>query len=84
MNRLHSLYFEQFIIHQILNFSNPLQKGIKPMILKCANVAIIYLFGDKYLKPSKPKIFCLRNRITLRFDFLQSFMVCAQTYAFLV
>ena len=27
---------------------------------------------------------CLRNRSTLRFDFLHSFMVCAQTYAFLV
>ena len=26
---------------------------------------------------------CLRNR-TIRFDFLHSFMVCAQTYAFLV
>ena len=30
---------------------------------------------------SKP---CLRNRTTLRFDFLHSFMVCAQTYAYLV
>ena len=27
---------------------------------------------------------CLRNRTTLRLDFLHSFMVCAQTYAFLV
>ena len=27
---------------------------------------------------------CLRNRTTLRFDFLHSFMVFAQTFAFLV
>ena len=28
------------------------------------------------------KSFCLRNRTTLRFDFLHLFMVCEQTYAF--
>ena len=27
---------------------------------------------------------CLRNKATLRFDFLHSFMVCAKTSAFLV
>ena len=41
----------------------------------------IYLpfYGPGYLGVREP---CLRNRTTLRFDFLHSFMVCAQTSAF--
>ena len=38
-----------------------------------------YLAG--YLGVREP---CLRNRTTLRVDFLHLFMVCAQTYAFLI
>ena len=32
--------------------------------------------------PAWVYVACLRNRTTLRFDFLHSFIVCAQTYAF--
>ena len=35
-------------------------------------------------KPPCYTLRCLRNGTTLRFDFFYSFMVCAQTYAFLV
>ena len=65
--------FGILIIDRVFFFFSPLYGNAHSSTLKARSKKTDFIFRNKT---------CLRNRTTLRFDFLHSFMVRAQTSAF--